>query len=208
MDYMSGLPSTKHDNDCVFMVVDWFSKMAIITAYKNSITAVDNAKIFFERVWVHFRIPQTITSDQDNRFLNTFWSSLWSLLETKLTKSTAFHPQIDGHTEAINRMIMHILHMQNSKHSRTWDASLPYVQHNYNRDLHSSTDHIPFQVGLGFQPFGPIDVALPLASTLAEYSLTGPHHFAMDLTLSPRLWVAMILSSTLRPSLACTQRSM
>jgi hypothetical protein len=29
-------------------------------------------------------------------------------------------------------------------------------------------------------------------------------HFTMGLTLSPRLWVTMILSSTLHPSLACT----
>jgi hypothetical protein len=33
-------------------------------------------------------------------------------------------------------------------------------------------------------------------------------HFSMGLTLSPSLWVAMILSSTLHPSLACTQCSM
>jgi hypothetical protein len=33
-------------------------------------------------------------------------------------------------------------------------------------------------------------------------------HFAMGLTLSPRLWVAMLLSSTRHPSLACTQCSM
>jgi hypothetical protein len=31
-------------------------------------------------------------------------------------------------------------------------------------------DHSPFQVGLGFQPLGPIDVALPLASTQEESS--------------------------------------
>jgi hypothetical protein len=36
--------------------------------------------------------------------------------------------------------------------------------------LHSSTDHRPFQVGLGFQPLGPIDVALPLAITQTKYS--------------------------------------
>ena len=98
MDYMYGLPSTKHDNYCVFVVVDRFSKMAILTASKKSITVKDTSKIFFEWVWVHFGILQTITSYQDNRFLNTFWSSLWSLLDTKLTKSTTFHPQTNGQT--------------------------------------------------------------------------------------------------------------
>jgi hypothetical protein len=96
MDYMSGLPSTKQGNDCVFVVVDRFSKMAILTACKKNITVEATAKLFFEWVWVHFGIPQTIISYQDNRFLNTFWSSLWSLLDTKLTKSTTFHPQTDG----------------------------------------------------------------------------------------------------------------
>jgi hypothetical protein len=165
MDYMSGLPSTKRGNDCVFVVVDRFSKMAIMAACKKNITTEATAKIFFECVWVHFGIPQTIVSDRDSRFLNTFWSSLWSLLDTKLTKSTAFHPQTDGQTEVINQMIVHILCMYNSKHPHTWDESLPYVQHSYNRALHSSTGHNPFQVGLGFQPLGPMDVALPLVNT-------------------------------------------
>jgi len=57
MDYMSGLPSTKHSNDCVFVVVDRFSKMAIMAACKKNITAEATAKLFFERVWVHFGIP-------------------------------------------------------------------------------------------------------------------------------------------------------
>jgi hypothetical protein len=34
----------------------------------------------------------------------------------------------------------------------------------------ATTSHSPFQVGLGFQPLGPIDVALPLAVTLTESS--------------------------------------
>jgi hypothetical protein len=82
----------------------------------------------------------------------------------------AFHPQTDGQTKVVNRMIVHILHMYNSKHSRTWDESLPYVQHIYNRALHSSTSYNLFQVGLGFQPLGPIDVALPLVVTSTDSS--------------------------------------
>ena len=76
MDYMSGLPSTKRGNDCVFVVVDLFSKMAIMVARKKSITTEATAKLFFERIWVHFGIPQTVVSDRDSQFLNTFWSSL------------------------------------------------------------------------------------------------------------------------------------
>jgi hypothetical protein len=150
MDYMSGLPSTKHGNDFVFVVVDRFSKMVIMIACKKNITAEAIAKIFFERVWVHFGIPHSIISDQDSKFLSTFWSIPSSMLDTNLTKSTAFHPQTDGQTKVVNRMIVHILRMYNSNHPRTWDESLPYVQHSYNWALHSSTDHSPFQVGLGF----------------------------------------------------------
>ena len=95
---MSGLPSTKHGNDCVFMVVNRFLKMAIMVACKKNITEEATTKLFFERVWVHFGIPQSIISDHDSRFLNTFWSSLWSILDTKLTKSTNFHPQTHGQT--------------------------------------------------------------------------------------------------------------
>ena len=91
MDYMSGLPSTKHGNDCVFVVVDRFSKMAIQIACKKSISAEATAKLFFEHVWVHFWLPHNIISDQDSRFLSTFWSSLWSLIDTELTKSNSFH---------------------------------------------------------------------------------------------------------------------
>ena len=56
MDYMSFLPSTKHGNDYIFVVVDKFLKMANMAAYKKSITAEATAKLFFEWVQVHFGI--------------------------------------------------------------------------------------------------------------------------------------------------------
>jgi hypothetical protein len=133
MDYMSGLPSTKHGNDCVFMVIDRFSKMTILTPYKKSIIAKATTKLFFERIWVHFRLQQTVISDHDSKFLSTLWPNTWSLMDTKLTESIVFHTQSDGQMEVFNRMIVHILRMYNSKHPFTWDESLHYVQHSYNR---------------------------------------------------------------------------
>jgi ribosomal protein L21E len=73
-------------------------------------------------------------------------------LDANLTKSIAFHPQNDGQIEVIKRMIVHILHMYNSKHPCIWDESLSYVffqksnakykqHHHQHRVLHK------FQVG-------------------------------------------------------------
>ena len=141
---MSVLPLTKHGNDCVFVVVDHFSKMAIMMiAYKKSISVEATAKLFFEHVWVHLGLPQTIISYQDIRFLINLWSIPWSLMDTNLTESTSFHPQTDGKIEVVNRMIVHILRMYNSKHPRTWDEMLPYGKDIYNQSLHRYTSHIP-----------------------------------------------------------------
>ena len=57
MDYMFDLPSTKHGNDYIFVVVDWFSKMAILISFKNIITVEATTKMFFENVLVHFGLP-------------------------------------------------------------------------------------------------------------------------------------------------------
>jgi hypothetical protein len=149
------------------VVIDLFSNMAILAPYKKSITSKATAKIFFEHLWVHFGLLWTIVSDRDSKFLSTFWSSLWSLMDTKLTKSTAFHPQTCGKMEVVNMVIVHIMCMYNSKHPCTWDENIPYVQHSYNRALHSSIGQKPFQVCLGFQPLPTIDVAL-----LVPYSPT------------------------------------
>jgi hypothetical protein len=57
MDYMYNFPSTKKGNDCLFVVIDRFSKMAICTECKKNFTATYTANLFFERVWVQFGIP-------------------------------------------------------------------------------------------------------------------------------------------------------
>jgi hypothetical protein len=93
MDFMSCLTSTKHGNNCLFLVVDWFSRMGIFSPCNKSVIVESTAKIFFKNVWVHFGFPKTIVFDRYNRFLSIIWSNLWSMVDTKMTRSIAFHPQ-------------------------------------------------------------------------------------------------------------------
>jgi len=67
-------------------------------------------------------------------------------------------------------MIIHIMGLYNSNNAYTCDEILPYVHHNYNKALHSLMGHSPFQVGLGFHPLCPIDVAIPFVATQEDSS--------------------------------------
>jgi hypothetical protein len=69
--------------------------------------------------------------------------------------------------------------MYNSKHPHTWDESLPYVQHSYNRALHSSIGHNPFKWGWDSNHWAPWMLHYPwrpprLTRPLLHQNLTKP----------------------------------
>jgi hypothetical protein len=72
--------------------------MCILMPCKKQVTSEKMAQMLFQNVWVHFGFLKSIISDQDSRFVGSFWSSLWALMDTKLKKSTTFHLQTDGQT--------------------------------------------------------------------------------------------------------------
>ena len=76
---------------------------------KKNITTDMTTHLFFQIVWVHFGLPTSNISYRDSGFLGKVWSYLWELMDTKLKKSTTFHPQTDGQTEVVNRIVVHLL---------------------------------------------------------------------------------------------------
>ena len=78
-------------------------------------------------------------------------------MDTKLKKSTAFHPQTNGQTKVVNKTIIHFLRGYCSKHPKLWDEQLYYIQHAFNRAKHSSTLTLPFEACLGYLPKSPLD---------------------------------------------------
>jgi hypothetical protein len=157
VDFVGGLPMSRKGHDYLYVVVDRFSKMCILMPCKKQITAEMTVHLFFQNVWVHFGLPTSIISDQDSRFLGKFWSSLWELMDTKMKKSTAFHPQTNDQTEVVNKTVVHLLQGYCAKHPKLWDEQLHYVQHAYNRAIHSSTQKSPFETCFGYLPKSPLD---------------------------------------------------
>jgi hypothetical protein len=129
MDFVGGLTMSRRGHDYLYVVVDHFSKMRILMPCTKQLTAEQTTRLFFQNFWVHFGLPKSIISDRDSRFVGSFCSSLWALMDTKLKKSIAFHPQTDGQTEVVNRTVLHLLHAYCSKHPKLWDEHLHYVHY-------------------------------------------------------------------------------
>ena len=152
LDYLIGYPITKHQPDVILVVVDEFSKMAILIPCKKTTKSQTQkyVQLLFEHVWKYYGLPTTIISNKDSIFVSTFWKTLWQQLDTQLSKSIMFHPQADRQMEVVNCMVVQLLCMYNHKHRRTWDDNLPYIQHSYNCAQHSSTGKSPFDICCGF----------------------------------------------------------
>jgi hypothetical protein len=109
MDLVGGFSKTKKVHDYDFVVIDRFRNMCIHMPCKKTIRGKEATTMFFEQVWVHFGIPRSIISDKDTKFLSSFWTTLWEKMDTKLKRSTTFHPQTDGKKKVINMMLVQLL---------------------------------------------------------------------------------------------------
>ena len=78
-------------------------------------------------------------------------------MDTKLKKSTTFHPQTDGQTEVVNRIVIHLLRGYCRKNPKLWDKNLHYIERVYNRGKHSSTQTSPFEACRGYLRRSPLD---------------------------------------------------
>jgi hypothetical protein len=62
MNFVWDLPMSKRGHDYLYVVVDRFNKMCILMPYKNKITTEHTTILFFQYVWVHFEILDSLGS--------------------------------------------------------------------------------------------------------------------------------------------------
>ena len=91
-------------------------------------------------------------------------------MKTKLTFSTAFHPQTDGQTERVNAVINQYLRNYVSADQRDWVEYLGLAEFSYNKAKHSATGESPFKVAFGVEPLTPIDLTLNDAQSKTEHN--------------------------------------
>ena len=105
-------------------------------------------------------LPRSIVSDRDPRFVSKFWQGLWELLGTKLRLSSAYHPQTDGQSEAMNRVVEMVLRclLHEEKTYEDWEKNLSIVEFVINNSPAQSTGYTPFFLNFGYHPCTPVDI--------------------------------------------------
>lgn len=144
LDFVFGLPPDVNGNTGVVVFVCSVSKQVHIAPCKETVTAEQSAKLFLQHVFRYHGMPKRLVSDRDPRFTSHFWKELFCLLGTDLAMSTAAHPETDGQTERVNRVVEDILRSLCDEDPKGWSNLLVFVEFAINNSTHSSTGLTPF----------------------------------------------------------------
>jgi len=155
MDLLVDLPKTARGYDAIFVVVDRLTKRAHFIPTVTKVTAQGLARLFVDNIFKLHGMPQRIVSDRDPRFMSAFWRSFFNILSTELRPSSAFHPQTDGQTERVNRIIVAMMRNYLKHAQKDWDEWLAMLEFAYNDAEQESIHMTPFYCDTGRHPRRP-----------------------------------------------------
>ncbi|KAH3677175.1 hypothetical protein WICMUC_001756 [Wickerhamomyces mucosus] len=155
LDFLTGIPRSTNGSDTILVIVDRFSKRAKMIACKKTITGQETAELFIRHYFTNYGIPRKIVSDKDVRFMGSFWKTIWTSLGTSLLFTTTAHPQTDGQSERMMRILNQSLRAVCHNNLVNWEKLLPAVEFAYNSTVQASTKKAPFEIDDGLIPDAP-----------------------------------------------------
>ena len=151
MDFIEAFPKVG-GKSVVLPIVDRFSKYAHFIPLGHPYSVASIARAFFDSIVRLHGFPCSIVSDRDTVFTSAFWRELFRLAAVKLNVSSAFHPQSDGQSEVVNRMITMYLRCLAGDRPRSWLQWLPWAEYCYNTSFQTAIRCSSFRVVYGRDP--------------------------------------------------------
>ena len=123
------------------------------TNYETNIS-----NLFFSKIVKLHGLPLSIVFDRDTKFVGHFWRTLCNKLGTSLSFSSAYHPQTDGQTEVVNKILGNILRSLVYENTKQWDLGLAQAKFAYNDSPNRSTGMIHLNIVYGLHLRGVYEI--------------------------------------------------
>jgi hypothetical protein len=149
MDFITGLPRSNRGHDSIWVIVDHLTKVVHFIPVKTTHNGRELADLYISRIVSLHGVPKTIISDRGTQFTSRFWAKLHEALGTKLSFSTAYHPQTGGQTERVNQILEDMLRACVLSYGAKWEDFLPFTEFSYNNSYQASLQMAPFEALYG-----------------------------------------------------------
>ncbi|KAG8499167.1 hypothetical protein CXB51_005608 [Gossypium anomalum] len=149
MDFVTGFPLTLKKKDAIWIVIDKLTKSAHFIPIRMDYSLDKLAELYISEIVRLHGVPLSIISDRDPRFTSRFWKKLQEALGTKLSFSTAFHPQTDGQSERVIQVLEDMLRCCVLEFQSSWKKYLALVEFAYNNSYQSSLKMAPYEALYG-----------------------------------------------------------
>ena len=169
MDFVTHLPRTPRGHNAVWVIVDRLTKLAHFLAMRMTFTLERFWWLYIQEIVRLHGVPVSIVSDRDPRFTAHFWKSFQKAMGTRLTMSTAFHPQTDGQSERTIQVLEDMLRACVLDHKGSWEKHLPLEEFAYNNSYQASIQMAPYEALYGRSCRSPI-----CWTGVGESPITGP----------------------------------
>jgi Integrase zinc binding domain len=151
IDFIGPLPL---DNgfDAIMTITDRLGSDICIAPTHIDITAKQFAAQFFNLWYCENSLPLNIVLDHEKSFVTKFCKALTKLTRMKLKMSSSYHPETDGASEHLNKMVVQCLHFHVERTQSGWLRALLLVRFNIMNTINVSTGFSPFQLRMGQSP--------------------------------------------------------
>ena len=152
LDFITKLPKSQKYDSILTITDHNCSKASLFIPCTEEIMAERVAKLFVQRVFQYYGLPQKIISDRDPRFTSKFARELCRLLGIKQNISTAYHPRMDRQSEWTNQWLETYLQFFVNYQQDNWAMYLPLAEFAHNNWKNASTGESPFYLLMGSHP--------------------------------------------------------
>ena len=153
MDLIVDLPVDKTTgDDSILVIVDKLTKMAKFLSCRKTVGSTAIAEMLYSKVFAVYGKPAQLITDRDPRFTGNFFREWCSGLNIKQCFTSAYHPQSDGQTERMNRILEDYLRNYVNPQGDDWVKYLPSAEFAINNAYQESIRTSPFFLNLGRHP--------------------------------------------------------